>query len=51
VLASGPATLKTRLEPIFSVIGQKTIWVGEAGAGTRLKLVANIKQPDIPFYR
>ena len=41
VLASGPATLKTRLEPIFSAIGQKTIWVGEAGAGTRLKLVAN----------
>ena len=31
VLASGPATLKTRLEPIFSAIGRKAIWVGEAG--------------------
>jgi 3-hydroxyisobutyrate dehydrogenase len=41
VLASGKATLKHRVQPIFDAIGQKTIWVGEAGAGTRLKLVAN----------
>ncbi len=41
VLASGPATVKHRVEPIFDAVGQKTIWVGEAGAGTRLKLVAN----------
>jgi 3-hydroxyisobutyrate dehydrogenase len=41
VLASGPATVKHRVQPIFDAIGQKTIWVGEAGAGTRLKLVAN----------
>ena len=26
---------------MFDAVGQKTIWVGEAGAGTRLKLVAN----------
>jgi 3-hydroxyisobutyrate dehydrogenase len=41
VLASGPATLRARLDPIFDAIGQKTMWVGEAGAGTRLKLVTN----------
>ncbi len=41
VLASGPATMKHRVQPIFDAVGQKTIWVGEAGAGTRLKLVAN----------
>jgi len=41
VLASGPQTLKGRLEPIFSAVGQKTIWAGEAGAGTRLKLITN----------
>lgn len=41
VLASGPATLRARLNPIFDAIGQKTLWVGEAGAGTRLKLVTN----------
>jgi 3-hydroxyisobutyrate dehydrogenase len=41
VLASGPATVRNRVQPVFDAVGQKTIWVGEAGAGTRLKLVAN----------
>ena len=41
VLASGPAMVKNRVQPIFDAVGQKTIWVGEAGAGTRLKLVTN----------
>jgi 3-hydroxyisobutyrate dehydrogenase len=41
VLASGPAAERDRVQPVFDVIGQKTIWVGDAGAGTRLKLVAN----------
>jgi 3-hydroxyisobutyrate dehydrogenase len=41
VLASGPATVKNRVQPIFDALGQKTIWVGEAGAGSRLKLVTN----------
>jgi 3-hydroxyisobutyrate dehydrogenase len=43
VMASGPADehLRGRLAPIFDAIGQKTIWVGEAGMGTRLKLVTN----------
>lgn len=41
VLASGPATVKNRVQPVFDAVGQKTIWVGEAGAGTRLKLVTN----------
>jgi 3-hydroxyisobutyrate dehydrogenase len=41
VLASGPATARGRCQPIFDAIGSRTIWVGEAGAGTRLKLVVN----------
>jgi 3-hydroxyisobutyrate dehydrogenase len=41
ILASGPEEARTQCEPIFEVIGRKTIWVGEAGAGTRLKLVVN----------
>jgi 3-hydroxyisobutyrate dehydrogenase len=41
ILASGPALVKNRVQPVFDAVGQKTIWVGEAGAGTRLKLVAN----------
>jgi 3-hydroxyisobutyrate dehydrogenase len=41
VLASGAQELRDRAQPVFDAVGQKTIWVGEAGAGTRLKLVAN----------
>lgn len=41
VLASGPDRLKERLEPIFDVVGQKTMWVGGAGQGSKLKLVTN----------
>jgi 3-hydroxyisobutyrate dehydrogenase len=41
VLASGPADARPRVQPIFDAVGQRTMWVGEAGAGTRLKVVAN----------
>ncbi|GAA3147684.1 NAD(P)-dependent oxidoreductase [Planomonospora alba] len=36
ILAAGPAD--ERLDPVFSAIGSKTLWVGEVGAATRLKL-------------
>jgi 3-hydroxyisobutyrate dehydrogenase len=41
ILASGPQEARTTCEAIFDAIGKKTIWVGEAGAGTRLKVVVN----------
>jgi 3-hydroxyisobutyrate dehydrogenase len=41
VLASGPGGLRERVQPIFDAVGQRTMWVGEAGAGSRLKLVTN----------
>jgi 3-hydroxyisobutyrate dehydrogenase len=41
ILASGPAETKDVLAPLFEAIGSRTVWVGEAGQGTRLKLVAN----------
>ena len=41
VLASGPDELRPVVEPVFDAIGQRTMWLGEAGAGTRLKLVLN----------
>jgi 3-hydroxyisobutyrate dehydrogenase len=41
VIASGPAELRDRVDPLFDVVGARTHWVGEAGAGQRLKLVAN----------
>lgn len=41
ILASGPQAAQQGVQPIFDAVGQKTIWVGEAGAGTRMKMVAN----------
>jgi 3-hydroxyisobutyrate dehydrogenase len=41
VLAAGAEELRDRVQPVFDVIGARTMWVGEAGAATRLKLVAN----------
>lgn len=41
VLESGPEEARPRLQPIFEAIGKRTIRAGEAGAGTRLKLVTN----------
>jgi 3-hydroxyisobutyrate dehydrogenase len=41
VLASGPDGARPAVEPAFEAIGKRTIWAGEAGAGTRLKLVVN----------
>jgi 3-hydroxyisobutyrate dehydrogenase len=41
VLASGPGELRDRVQPIFDVVGARTMWVGDAGAATRLKLAVN----------
>jgi len=43
IFASGPDEARARVAPLFDALGQRTIWVGEAGAGagTRLKLVNN----------
>jgi 3-hydroxyisobutyrate dehydrogenase len=41
VLASGPEGVRERCTPLFDAIGSRTLWLGEAGAGTRLKLVVN----------
>jgi 3-hydroxyisobutyrate dehydrogenase len=41
VLASGPEEARDRCEPVFGAVGSKTVWLGEAGEGSRLKLVIN----------
>ena len=41
IFASGPEVARSRLDPLFEALGQRTIWVGMVGAGSRLKLVAN----------
>jgi 3-hydroxyisobutyrate dehydrogenase len=42
VLASGPEELRDRCKPVFDAIGKTTRWLGEAGTGSRLKVVANM---------
>jgi 3-hydroxyisobutyrate dehydrogenase len=41
ILASGPASARAAVEPAFAAMGRKTVWLGEAGQGSRLKLVVN----------
>jgi 3-hydroxyisobutyrate dehydrogenase len=41
VMASGPSALKEPLQPLLDAIGKRTMWLGDAGAGSRLKLVTN----------
>ncbi|MDQ1448908.1 MAG: 3-hydroxyisobutyrate dehydrogenase [Actinomycetota bacterium] len=41
IFASGPEEARTRVTPLFDALGQRTIWVGPVGNGTRLKIVNN----------
>ena len=41
ILASGPPEAEPVVRPAFSAIGRKTVWLGPAGQGSRLKLVIN----------
>jgi 3-hydroxyisobutyrate dehydrogenase len=41
ILASGPPAAEPIVSPAFSVIGRKTVWLGEAGQGSRMKLAVN----------
>lgn len=41
LLASGPEEIRAALGPVLEALGRKTLWLGDAGAGTRLKLVCN----------
>jgi 3-hydroxyisobutyrate dehydrogenase len=41
IFASGPDEARSRVAPLFDALGQRTVWVGAVGAGSRLKLVNN----------
>ena len=41
IMASGPADAREKAAPVFDALGSRTLWVGEAGQGSRLKLVCN----------
>jgi 3-hydroxyisobutyrate dehydrogenase len=42
VFASGPEDARERVQPIFDAVGQRTLWVGEAGKASRLKVAVNV---------
>jgi 3-hydroxyisobutyrate dehydrogenase len=41
VLASGGEGARHQVAPVFDAIGRRTLWLGAAGAGSRLKLAFN----------
>jgi 3-hydroxyisobutyrate dehydrogenase len=41
IFASGTEEARPKVEPVFAAIGQRTIWLGPIGAGSRMKLVNN----------
>lgn len=41
IFASGPKDARRRVARLFDALGQRTIWVGPTGAGSRMKLVNN----------
>jgi 3-hydroxyisobutyrate dehydrogenase len=41
VLASGPESARPAADPVFAAVGARTIWLGEAGAGSAAKLMLN----------
>jgi 3-hydroxyisobutyrate dehydrogenase len=41
IFASGPQAARPRVAGLFDALGQRTVWVGGVGVGSRLKLVNN----------
>ena len=42
IFASGPEEARPPVTPIFEAVGQRTVWLGSAGSGSRMKLVNNV---------
>jgi 3-hydroxyisobutyrate dehydrogenase len=41
ILASGPERARPVADPVFAAVGRRTMWLGEAGAGSRAKVMVN----------
>jgi 3-hydroxyisobutyrate dehydrogenase len=41
IFASGSEQARPTAEPVFDAIGQRTVWLGQVGMGSRMKLVNN----------
>jgi 3-hydroxyisobutyrate dehydrogenase len=42
IFFSGPQEARQRVTPLFNAVGQRTMWVGPVGSGSRLKVVNNV---------
>jgi 3-hydroxyisobutyrate dehydrogenase len=42
IFASGPDEARPRVAPVFEALGHRTLWLGPAGYGSRMKLVNNV---------
>ena len=42
IFASGPEEAHSRVAPVFGALGERTLWLGPAGYGSRMKLVNNV---------
>ncbi len=41
IFASGPERARPTVDPVFAAVGQRTVWLGQVGMGSRMKLVNN----------
>ncbi len=41
ILASGPTAAANSVGPVFDILGRKTVWLGQVGQGSVVKLVVN----------
>jgi 3-hydroxyisobutyrate dehydrogenase len=41
ILAAGAGPVRSRVEPIFDILGRQTVWLEHVGDGSRLKLALN----------
>jgi 3-hydroxyisobutyrate dehydrogenase len=41
ILAAGAGAVRSRVEPIFDILGRQTVWLEHVGDGSRLKLALN----------
>jgi 3-hydroxyisobutyrate dehydrogenase len=41
IFASGPEAARPKIEQVFAAIGERTVWTGQVGNGSRMKLVNN----------
>jgi 3-hydroxyisobutyrate dehydrogenase len=41
ILASGPTAAASSADPVFDILGRRTVWLGQVGQGSLMKLIVN----------